>query len=591
MTLTSSRLPRRIPAAHGRAWGRLAWGAGLSAVALVAFFSAAPLLLSGEFVRERVVAHLANATGATVRVSRSHVALYPRPRVVMENVRLGATHLGGAEARVDRLEVDVALLPALGGRIVPIALRAERPHILLRHDARSPQAVLPTSPLPWPNLAIRDGRVDWQSRGRTIRVTAVDATISAAGRGATLAGSAVWNGEPVAFETSTRDLAALASRGTGARVTVTSNPLSFAFDGTLDLPAGQATGRTVLETKSMERAVEWLGLAHDAPAVPFSLRGNATANAAEAAFRKAALRVGDVEADGSLTVERRSSRVVVGGTLAFGNVAVPDVSVFHVLSAPGDARTDLRLPHLTALDLDLRLSAARLDVAGTRLDEVAATLRTGANDATLTIGDAVVGGGHAQGRLRFQTVRGDTKGTVTLAAKDVDLAALSIPALDGSLRPTGRGDATLVLSARGRSTEAMLASLAGRGSVAVRSGSLQGFDLGAAARATVMGALPKQDAVWNGATPFQHMSAAFRLRDGVAALHDLQLTDDRLAARLRGRIDLVRGAVALRGDLTSARERAVFRSQGGFFVGGTLLTPLLVPIDAIEPPPETHRSG
>ena len=586
-----------------RSTRRLAWGAGALVLLFGVVLAAAPLFLSGEFVRERVVAHLAETTGATVRVSRSHVALYPRPRVVMENVRLGATHLGGAEAQIDRLEVDVALLPALGGRIVPTALRAERPHLLLRRRVQSTEAlaaILPSRTLPWPTLSVRDGRVDWQRGGRTLRVTALDATMSAVGKGGALRGSAVWNGEPVAFETSTPDLAALATKGANARVTLTSSPLSLAFDGTVHLPAGRLLGRATLETVSMERASEWLGLGGHAPAVPASISGDVTAQAVataastlEAAFRTAQIRIGDARADGSLTLQR-GSRTAVAGTLAFGDIAISAGPLQRALDlASEDARADLRLPHLTALDLDLRLSAARLQLAGTRLDEVAATLRTDRRNVTLAVGDASLGGGRAQGRLRFRTERDGAATTLTLATRDVDLAALPWPASEGGLRADGRADATLTLSARGRDPASMLATLAGQGSLTLRDGRLGGFDLGTAMRATRSGALPRQTQVWRDATPFSRLSAGFTLGGGIATLRELRIRADRAAARLRGRVDLVRGSIALRGAVADASpgRPATFEPQGGFFVGGTLLTPLLVPVEAIEPPPEGHRSG
>ena len=582
------------------------WGAALLVAALVALLASAPLLLSGDLVRERVVAHLERVTGATVRVSRSHVALYPRPRVVMENVRLGSVHLGGGNARVDRLEVDVALWAALRGRIVPTALRVERPNVVLRRRAGPGAmlaALLPSGVLPWPKLSVHDGRIEWRG-AQALRFSALDASVTRRARGVTLAGSAVWNGEPISFTASTNDLEKLLREGAPARLGLEANPLSLAFDGRIAPTTGRAAGHATIETASMERAVEWLNLGSDAPAVPASLTGDVTATPRQAAFRDAVVSIADTRAEGSLSAERvrddRGPRLAVAGTLAFDDVdvsAAPLARAMHA-SRTSAARADLRLPHLRALDLDLRLSATRMRLAGVAVEDVAATLRSSRRATTLTLGDATLGGGRAQGRMRVESRRGAMQATLALTMNDVDLAALPLPDQEHGLQPSGRGKATLALLARGRTPDEMLASLTGRASLTLRDGTLGGFDLLATGRATRTGRLPRQENVWSGSTPFAELSAKLRLSDGVATLSHMRLIGRPLAAQVRGRVDLVRGAIALRGEVASvlpdadADANAWLRpGAAGFFVGGTILTPLLVPLQAIDVPPEAHRSG
>lgn len=563
---------------------------------LLALVAAAPLFLSGDLVRERVVARLEAATGTAVRMSRSHVTLFPRPRVVMENVRLDLatdTSLKAAEARIDRLEVDVAWLPVLRGRIEPANLTAVRPHVKL-HDADPAALAVRMRETAWPDVTVTDGRVEWHvhksARKRTALVSAVEATLVVDMPGVTAQGSAVWNGEPVRFDLSTADLPKLITARAPFTATIEASPVTLSFDGRTGLVGGEAKGTMRVATPSLERAAAWLNLpldARDLPTVPLSLAGEIVRHGDGLTFETARVMVDGREGEGSLDISWTEGLgrgglaldgLALGGTLAFDAVAwTPRVQTLPAWS---------RL--LGRLDLDLRLSAGSARWGEMVLSDVAATLRSEDDTVALDVTEARLGTGRARGRFRLHPEHRHawTMGEAEVALSNIDLIALA-PLLPAEApRLTGTGDLTADLTVPLK-PDATMRDWRGRITLAARNGTVERFDLRRAARAARHRLLPRQEEVWTRATPFTRLDAAVEIGDGGADLSEAKLVGPRLSAGLAGRIELEGGGIALSGSVTD-RERD---GSDSFFVGGTVTTPLLVPTGTIAPPPQAFRGG
>ena len=166
----------------------------LAVVALVAVLgiAAALLLIDPNRFRPQIMAAARQATGRELLLRGPiHIGLSLPPTLVVDDVTL-ANVTGGSRpwmATLERLEVRVALLPLLGGRLDVVRLDLIRPDVLLETDAAgrgnwqfgpekaaAPVADAPT-PAPAPKTGsrvalrafhVRDGHVAWRD-GRTGR--------------------------------------------------------------------------------------------------------------------------------------------------------------------------------------------------------------------------------------------------------------------------------------------------------------------------------------------------------------------------------------------------------------------------------------
>lgn len=168
-------------------------GAILVAAALMV---AAVLLLPAERIGSFAAAQASTALGRQVQVERFGVRLFPRPAVVLENVRVGrSTEPDSTVASALRVELRPRLLPLLARRIVIDEIALERP--LLRIDVTAggtdnlsafADSVQTTGSAAAAELNIRrlrvnDGRVVYRdtATGTTATLTGITQTLQLSG--------------------------------------------------------------------------------------------------------------------------------------------------------------------------------------------------------------------------------------------------------------------------------------------------------------------------------------------------------------------------------------------------------------------------
>ncbi|HZF77225.1 MAG TPA: AsmA family protein [Acetobacteraceae bacterium] len=214
------------------------------------------------------------------------------------------------------------------------------------------------------------------------------------------------------------------------------------------------------------------------------------------------------------------------------------------------ADAPLGLDMLRQVDAEVALQAASLDIAGSTAEGVATTLRL------------------LDGRLRLEGLRARVSGGTLQGGAELLAAADAAPRLSAQVQLTdavlservfglpfdiaaGRGDLRLDLSARGHSMSALLGSLSGDASVALRDGIVTGLDLTAALSGTALTELAAADALIRrslrgGATAFERLEAAARLAGGRAVLTGGRLVaEGGAAAAISGEADLARGTLDL----------------------------------------------
>src|SRR5262245_60848792 len=417
-------------------------GVGIGAFALV------PILIPADNVRDSVQAEIRTITGLEpVLRGDAVVSLFPSARVILDDVVLGDDSAGEAALSAERLTAQLRLLPLLVGRIEIADVSLFRPRIAVTFDAHGqsnwsglietlaralkPDAKRSDRLLSFSEIRVADGTVFVHDERHGVSETLADVGLSLAwpsisqSFGAT--GHFLWRNEPVDASVTLGDFfAAIAGNRSGLKVRLTGAPLKFAFDGHMSRnPTLKIGGVAAADAPSLRQALRWTGLR----SLPggglgrFALRAQTTVAGSSVAMTRVNLELDGNVSEGVLTFSN-DGRPLLQGTLAAEALDLsPYVSTSRLLQR--DEREwsagRIALNGLTGFDIDLRLSAARIALAGARLGRtaIAANLRGGR--VTVTIGESQAFGGMLKGSVGLAESEFGVDVKTQLLFSDVDL--------------------------------------------------------------------------------------------------------------------------------------------------------------------------
>jgi AsmA protein len=202
----------------------------------------------------------------------------------------------------------------------------------------------------------------------------------------------------------------------------------------------------------------------------------------------------------------------------------PYISTFRLLaSGARDWNRQLfELDSLSATDLDMRLSAARVTVGASRLGRTAfgANLRNGA--LALSVGEAQIYGGVAKGS--FAIARSDAVADVKAQFQftDVDLQSCASE-LFGVSKLSGRGNLSVSLVGSGSSPFGLAQSLDGTATLTGHDGAIAGFNVEQLLKRLERRPLSGGGNFRSGSTPYDNLTIALKFADGVATAEDVRV--------------------------------------------------------------------
>ena len=374
---------------------------------VVAVGGFAVFLATADFsdYKDTIAAQIREATGRDVRIRGKIDAdlLSLSPAVVVNDLIIANTSWGTAKAivRVKRLEVQIALLPLLGGNISVKRMVAIEPTIFLETDA--------------------GGRRNW--------VFSPPAGTAAKGK----------RTSALAFH----------------EVRVVRARISYRDGSTGDIDRFGIT-RLTLTAKSMTNPVRF-NLVGAFGRKEISVKGRIGSmadlvNGRAAALRFAA-RFGGSDLAGNIVVQS-AAKIAIKGTLSSRRLDTSD------FGPPGTGKRlfgDDPLPVglLRVVNLDIALKADKLVLGRTALDGVSATVRIRNSVLTLQPLSASLAGGKLSGRVRLDAVARPARITAKLGLRGVSLS---------KLKRSVSGPMTIELDVRGsgRSPRAIASTLAGK---------------------------------------------------------------------------------------------------------------------------------
>lgn len=523
--------------------------AALLAAALIGLI-AISWMIDPNAVRLSVERQIRAATGLDLKVDGDvRVSVFPGSSITLRKVGLkGAGSRGGGidePLTVEELTANLRLLPLLMRRYEIADVTLERPRINVKRtaDGRSnwtpiietlARTIKPgiDSPVSFSEILIKNGALAYQNDARSIDETISGIDLSLAwpsiSRSFAATGEFDWRGERIDGSLSITDfIAALSGDRSGIKVRVTSAPLKFAFDGAV---AGRTSlmmeGTLTADSPSLRNAMRWAGQAPPGSGGlgRFSLKARANVVGESIALTNVNLELDGNTAEGVITYSNNDRQTVQATLAADALDFTPYVDTIRLLaSGARDWNRQLfDMRGLSATDLDMRLSAAKVTIGPSKLGRTAlgANLRNGT--LALSIGEAQIYGGILKGSLGIARADSDADVKAQFQFTDVDLASCANE-LFGVSRLTGRGNLNFALEATGASPFALAQSLDGTATLTGRDGAIGGLNIEQLLRRLERRPLSGAGNFRTGSTPFNSLNIAIRFQDGVATAEDAQI--------------------------------------------------------------------
>ena len=570
---------------------------GLALLGLIA----SSWLINRDDLREAVEAQIHAVTGLDLAVKGPiDISVFPGSYVSFHDV--GLKDGGSAEPalQVDVLTANLRLLPLLLQRFEIADLMLLRPHIHVLREANGEsnwtpfiqsiaRAMKPGSEnqVSFSEIRVQDGVLNYEDAGNHASEKLEDIDLSLAwpsiSRSFAATGQFDWRGQRVDGSIGISDfVAALSGDRSGLKARLASSPLKLAFDGTVaNRTSAMMEGTLTIDSPSLRDALQWTGQMPLAGGGfgRFALKARANAVGGSIALTNVNVELDGNVAEGVMTYSNNGRQTLQATLAADALDFTPYISTFRLLaSGARDWNRQLfDLDVLSATDLDMRLSAARVSVGATKLGPTAfgANLRGGA--LALSVGEAQVYGGLARGS--FAVARADTVADVRAQFQfiDVDLQAC-VGELFGINKLSGRGNLNVSLAASGSSPFGLAQSLNGSATLTGHDGAISGFNVEQLLKRLQRRPLSGGGNFRNGSTPYDNLTVSVKFSEGTATAEDVRIEGPTSRVTLTGTASVPSREFDLKGvaSLTSgANSASAFDLP--FVVQGPWDDPLIFP--------------
>lgn len=585
---------------------RLGFGLGAVAIAGIGAVAAMPYLVRADAVRDALTAEIRLVTGLDP-VLRGPVAvsLFPTGAVTFSDVVLLSDDTGRPAMSANKLTTHLRFLPMLLGRVEIADVALERPTILvnLDRDGRSNwSALLGTLTetlkpvrhrddrvMSFSEIRVRDGIVQVHDEARGVDETLSGVELSLAwpsiakSFGAT--GQFIWRGQRVDASISLGDFfSALMGERSGLKLRLTSAMLKVAFDGQVShYPTLKVDGVLAADSVSLRQAMLWAGQ----KPLPggglgrFAMKSHTNIIGKTVAFTGVNVELDGNSAEGVLTLIA-DGRPVLQGTLAAEELDVsPYISTIRLMAANERAwsRVPISLDGLNGLEMDLRLSAARVQLGATKAGRTAAAASLRNGRFVVAIGEAQAFGGIVKGSIGLANSDPGADVKAQLQFSDVDLES-AIGTMFGVRRLEGRGNLALVMEASGPDVMALTRTINGSATLTATKGAITGIDVEQLLRRLERRPLSGGGEFRTGRTPFDKLAVKVTMADGNANVEDVQLEGAAVRLAVGGHASIPARDLDLRG--TASLSPAVKETPGApfelpFVVRGQWEDPLMLP--------------
>jgi AsmA protein len=573
-----------------------------------------PFLMPADAVREAVKAEIRAVTGLDpVLRGGASVSLFPTGTVSFDDVSLGDSRTGAPALTAEQVVARLRFFPFLAGRIEIADVSLVRPTIAIVFNAdRSSNwsghiETLARNLKPSPGrtasfseIRIEDGTVILRDEAHRIVETLANVEMALAwpsiSRSFAATGRFAWHDEPINATISFTDfVAALNGDRSGLKVRLAGVPLKFAFDGYIShRPTLKMEGTLAADAASLRDTLRWAG--QQAPPGGgfgrFALKAQTNVVGGTIGLSGVNVELDGNTGEGVLAFDGRQT---LQGTLAAeGLDLTPYLSTVRLLTS-GERGWDskpIALDGLDGIHVDLRLSAARVNVANAKLGRtaVAANLRGG--NLTVVVGESQAFGGIVKGTFGLAKSSAGADFKAQLQFSNVDLEQC-LGEMFGIRRLEGKGNLGFAIDSSGSSVFDLTKALNGTATLSSRKGAIAGFNVEQLLRRIERRPLSGGGEFRSGKTPYETLSVNLNIIQGVANVDDVRMEGPSVGLALTGSASIPARELDLRGTATllsvsaSGANAAVPAFELPFMVQGPWDDPIILP----DPQSRIQRSG
>ena len=573
--------------------------AGMAAAGFVMLIGLS-FLIPTATVRDAVKTEIHDVTGLDpILRGAVSVSLFPHAAVTFDDVLLG----GGGSAKpalaAHEMIARLRYFPLLAGRIEIADVTLERPTINIAFSsggesnwsglvASLAKAVEPNPKrsASFSEIGIHHGTVVVRDAKRRLseRLHNVEFQVAwpAISRSFAANGRFVWHDEPVDANLTLNDFpAALTGQSSGVKLRLAAKPLNVAFDGAASDRSGlKMQGTLNVGSPSLRRALRWTGKSE----LPFggfghfALRAQSSIGNGVVSLTGVNVDLDGNRAEGALTLATDDRRAIQGTLASDALDLTPYISRTQLMATnrSGWDRLPISLDGLSDFDLDLRLSAASIKVAGAQLGRtaVAAEMRGGKLD--VTIGESQSFGGVVKGSFGIGSAPNGVEVNSNVQFADVDLASC-LGQIFRLHKLEGRGTVTLDVNGSGDSVWALTHTLSGAASVDVRDGALVGINVEQLLRRLEKRPLSGNGDFRTGRTPFDRLALNIKIDQGRMMVENLRMDGPSVQLNLTGQASVPSRDLDLEGTATLVSSVAADKFDLPFVVQGPWDDPIVLP--------------
>jgi len=581
-------------------------GIPVAAIVLACFaaLAAVSLFMPFDTVRDAAKAEIRNVTGLDVVLRGDvDVSLFPTGSITFDNVTLGED--ANPVLAADQLIARLRFIPLLTGRIEISDIALIRPRIKVSYDrdgrsnwaatieslarALGPKANRPVNVTSFSEIRIDDGTIDVNDTARGVKETLSNVDMALAwpsiSKSFAATGRFVWHSEPVDAAVTLTDFAsALAGDRSGLKVRLNGPPVKLAFDGNVSTsPTLKVDGTLAADSPSLRDTLRWAGYQplSGSGFGRFAIKAKTSVASGTIALSTVNIELDGNVAEGVLTFSTDGRRSVQGTLAADDLNLTPYLGTIRLLTANERDWNGgpLTFDDLSGLELDLRLSAARIALQRAKLGRTAVALNLRGGKLNVTVGESQAFGGVLKGTLAIapSDMGADFKSQMQFI--DVDLENC-LNDMFQFRRLEGRGDMELVLDATGNSVLALTRTMNGSAKLTGRQGAMVGLNVEQLLRRLERRPLSGTGDFRNGRTPFEKLLVDIKIAQGVATVENVSLEGSKVRLGLGGQASIPARDFDLRGVAALASTGAADATPAfelPFVVQGQWEDPIILP--------------
>jgi len=596
---------------------------------VIAALLIAPAVIPVDTYKSELLAQVEKATGRKATIDGDFsISLFPTVKFTAGKVSLANAKGGKAPAMVtlERLNVQVAILPLLSGTVVIDSFVLDKPVINLEVDANGrpnwefkpamadgkPAAAAPTnsgepadadsdgvglSGLQLGDVRLVDGRVAYSdaANGVTQVIDAINMSVSLPSLTSPMAatGSLVWNKEKIILALGVGNPNAFLKGTTSdLRANIAVSTIKFDFKGKASGgKVMKASGAIDLDVPSVRKLAAWAGQPLTAPGTglgPLKIVGQVGVDGKKYSFTKAKLNLDKIEANGDFRFDGSGRVPYVNARLATGPLDLnpylpPETQSSGAKSAPasggggsaaapkGWSTDPIDLSGLRAVNADADLTVASLTMRKIKIGKSNVTVALKGGRLTTKLTEMALYGGKGTA-----TITADGGAATPAITAKLDLSGLQAnPALKDAMdmdRIEGTLNTDMSVVTRGKSQKAMVSALGGSGKILFADGAVRGINIAAMVRNAATAFLDSS-ARETQKTDFAELSGSFNIRRGILQNDDLKLLSPLLRVGGKGSVDMPNRTVNYR---IEPKVTASTKGQGGSADASGIKVPVLV---------------